>query len=117
MSIDSEFKRVLSNPEHIIVSEELSGMLQEENAKTEDSFLIIGEKTHVCNIIRVKILGGSYCFSLDVPSFSLRDLLVTSDPIQINFEGLQYKQISSTDVLWEDNILTLETRRILNEAV
>lgn len=119
MSIDEEFKRVLNNPDHVIVSEELSDLLQGDEQKHDerDSYLLIDGESLVCQVAKLVMSGEDVTFSLQVPAFSIRTLLVSDQSLQIHFEDLQYEHVPSSDISWEDNLLTLKTRRIFNEAV
>jgi len=119
LSIDDEFKRVLNNPDHVIVSEELSDLLQGDEQKHDerDSYLLIDGESLVCQVSKLVMSGEDVTFSLQVPAFSIRTLLVSDQSLQIHFEDLQYEHVPSSDISWEDNLLTLKTRRIFNEAV
>ena len=119
MSIDNELKRVLSNPEHVIVSKELSDILNSEEPRNAESqtFLTLDDLSLVCKIVKMKLDNEGVTFTLDVPAFSIRNLLTAVKPLQIDYEDLKYEQIPSSTISWEDNLLTLKTRRIFNEAV
>ena len=109
---------MLNNPDNVIVSDELSDLLQDKKPTIEENtFLKINDKILVCQVKKVLLSGNNTTFSLDVPAFSLMSLLTINGPISFVFEGLEYIQFMPADVLWEDNILTLVTRRIFNETI
>ena len=118
MSINDELSRVLKNPDNVIVSDELALILQDEKETTEETtFLLIEANVFGCQVQKVLMSGNNITFSLEVPTFPLIDFLTVKTPIKFMFEDLEYVQFMPADVLWEDNILTLVTRRIFNEAV
>lgn len=65
----------------------------------------------------MKLHNEDVSFTLEVPAFSIRNLLTAVKPLQIHYEDLKYEQTPSSTISWEDNLLTLKTRRIFNEAV
>lgn len=118
MSINDEFKRVLSNPGHVIVSESLENLIQvEEDPKTTSAYLHIGDEELVCQVAKLIITGGDVVFSVESPALSIKSLLSVKQLMQICFDKLTYEQVPDSDIIWEDNLITLRTRRILNEAV
>lgn len=119
MSIDDEFKRVLNNPDNVIVSDELSDLLRDDNVEAHDHMtrIQIGSESLVCKITKLLVSPSDISFTLDVPALSIKKLLTVKDPLEVIYEELSYRQTPSTDILWEDNLLTLKARRIFNEAV
>ena len=118
MTTDKELERVLNNPENVIVSEALTGLIEEEKSSTDETArLAIEGESLLCYISKVVITKNDVVFSAHVPSFSLKDLLTCRNRIKIQFSGLVYEQVPSSDISWEDKLLTLRTRRIFNETV
>ncbi len=119
MSIDKELNRVLSNPENVIISDALEELLENdvENIDSEDIKIKIGSNQLICKVRKVKIQPGTCRFTLSIPSFSLSDLLKNDQPLVLEIDELVYHQLIETPVVWKDNLLTITTRRIINEAV
>ena len=126
MTTDKEFERVLKNPENIIISKSLEGILsnlEEHSGKNElsehfekSNTLKIGERNHLFSLKKIEIEGDVFSFTLEAPSLSTKELLGAS-PIEAEIEGEQFAQIPNEIVSWENNLLTIKTRRIFNETV
>lgn len=118
MSINDEFNRVLSNPGHVIVSESLEELIQvEEDPKSSYVYLHIDKEELVCQVSKLLLTGDEVVFSVESPVLSIKTLLEVKQPLQIRCDELTYEQVAGTDISWEDNLITLRTRRIFNEAV
>ena len=120
MSTDRELDRVLANPDNVIISKSLENILDpgpEEQIDIEESRLIVGSDFLLCRIVKATISQNDVIFSVQAPAFSLKNLLVCEDLLRVHYENLVYEQIPSSDISWEDNLLTLKTRRIFNETV
>ena len=48
-----EYSRVLSNPDNLIMSDELNGLFQEDARSEESASLYIDSEYYVCNLISV----------------------------------------------------------------
>jgi len=126
LTTDKEFERVLKNPENIIISKSLEGILsnlEEHSDKNEFSehfkkgnSLKIGERIHLFSLKKLEIETDIFSLTLEVPSLSTKELFVPST-IEVEIEGEQFAQIPSEIVSWENNLLTIKTRRIFNETV
>ena len=90
---------------------------REETLQENDAYLTLDEKKLVCKIARVVIGEEDQEFSLEVPSLSIESLLCLKNPAYLVLGELRYRQVESSLILWEDNLLTLKTRRIFNEAI
>ena len=120
MSTDDELKRVLANPENVILSESLEGILDDDDDPSqEDSVTNIRIKGRrlICKIEKVKILPGKFVFTLSVPSLDLYELLDCEDLLILSVKEKDFQQISHASLVWKNNLLTISTRRIFNEAI
>ena len=126
MTADKEFERVLGNPENVIISKSLEGVLSSldehssadisEAKSSEENHLKISGKSYIFSLKKIEIEGKVFSFTLEVPSLSTRDLL-RSDSVEAEIEGEQFIQIPNEIVSWENNLLTIKNRRIFNETV
>ena len=126
MTADKEFERVLGNPENVIISKSLEGVLSSldehssadisEDKSSEENHLKISGKSYIFSLKKIEIEDKVFSFTLEVPSLSTRDLL-RSDSVEAEIEGEHFIQIPNEIVSWENNLLTIKTRRIFNETV
>lgn len=126
MTADKEFERVLGNPENVIISKSLEGVLSSldehssadisEDKPSEENHLTISGKSYIFSLKKIEIEDKVFSFTLEVPSLSTRDLL-RSDSVEAEIEGEHFIQIPNEIVSWENNLLTIKTRRIFNETV
>lgn len=118
MSISDEINRILEDSDHVIISKDLEGVLEvNESPSSEENFLIIGGSSFVCQVKKLSVSGGDIVFSLEVPALDIRDILVSDSLLEVRLKELRYTQSHQSELIWEDNLLTLKTRRIFNETV
>ena len=118
MSIDEELRRVLKNPDNVIVSDSLNSLISsEEKDHSGGTSIDIGGDILMCQVMSVKMTEDLITFSLNIPTFSLKRLLMTDSKISLQVDDNKYTQAQGSDVVWEDGMLTITTRRILNETV
>jgi len=122
LTIDKELARVLSNPENVIMSNELEDLIGEndKNSQAEDAVLKIGEKTYLCSVVEAKIEGTQITFTLSAKSSLFSELLTNAELLFVEIDKNRFVQDPDSSITWkkdEGNFLTLTTRRILNEAV
>ena len=117
-SEEQELKRVLGNPDNLIVSEEISDILSVDESTRTDVSVKINNRSFVCDAQKIKLHEEVYEFTICVPSLSIEDLLSSEMSIEISVKNLSYRQIVGSPVKWKaGNILTIQSRRIINEAV
>ena len=118
MNTDKELRRVLGNPDNVIISESLAGEFSEEVQKIDSSYQVFIDDTgFMCKIQQLEIKDKKYVFSLAIPTFSIEILLENSQPIVLKTSDKEYRQMLDSSTVWKDNLLTITTRRIFNEAV
>ena len=122
MTIDKELARVLSNPENVIMSNELEGLISETgtNTQSEEAVLRVGKKIHHCSVVEAEIDSSKVKFTLAGKSSLFSDLLINHDLLIVEIDENKFVQNPDSSIIWkkdEGNFLTLTTRRILNEAV
>lgn len=124
MTTDKELQRVLTNPDNVIISESLQGILEDPEERPESNhvgspraFAKICGSDFVSIVNRVEIEKEVYTFVLEIPALKTQDLLKSDSDIEVRIDDLEFLQIFHETVSWEDNLLTLKTRRIFNETV
>ena len=121
MSIDKELKRILENPENIIVSDELTDMLSYDGDENhEKTKLTIKNSDFVCDVKEVKISGNETVLTLSLRSPLLSELFSNKEKILVTIEENLFQQTDNSSIFWKNDdgfFLTLTTRRIFNEEV
>ena len=118
MNTDKELQRVLGNPDNVIMSESLEAVLSKQDQEVEISYqALIGNEGFICKVQKLEIKNKKYIFSLEIHAFSIEMLLENSQPIILRIADKEYRQILESSTVWKDNLLTITTRRIFNEAV
>jgi len=122
LSTNNELSRLLSNPDNVILSSGLENRLADSAVQVIDQEVMkpqvqLGDDTFICNVREMVIDQGAYIFRLHIPSFTILNLLKNKKEITLSIEDLIYHQSVNTPIEWSDNLLTITTRRILNETV
>lgn len=113
---------MLSNPDNVILSSELENRLTDNAVQVIDQKVMkpqvqLGDDTFICSVREMAIDQGTYIFRLHIPSFTILNLLKNKKEITLKIEDLIYHQSVNTPIEWSDNLLTITTRRILNETI
>lgn len=122
MPTNDEMQRILENPDNIIVSDSLYDMLDmssnnEIEKEAQNTTIVVGKSVYVCSVIKAVKASGAIKFVLLVPTLSLNSFLVFEGPITLAISENRYVQCLDTESEFSESILTISTRRIINETV
>ena len=128
MEDTSEYDRVLSNPDNVILSEELQEILSnsEEVAQKDESHsgammakLIVSDEAYECSVKKIiRRSKNQFDFKLSVPAFPVENFM-KGDEVTVSFHDMLFTADESPKVAFRNSgLLTFTARRILkNEEV
>ncbi len=119
MTTDREMERVLNNPDNLILSDSLREFLTDEDPSNSEieALILIAGKEHHAPVKKVVILKDSYIFSLKATSFSFYDMIEMPDGLILSVGDFKFRHSENSKIVWKNNHVRIETRRIINEAV
>ena len=116
---EDEYSRALSNPDNLIVSDELQGLLGDEEETHVDhvsprSYILMSDRRHVFSFIKVKRTEKQFfVFKGRVPSFPMLEYL-KGEMFIFNYYGQTFSPVEKEVVSFNsDGILTFTARRIV----
>lgn len=127
MEDSKEFQRVLDNPEHLIISEELQDIVDVyDNNSTalqsevfSSSRILVGDQPYECSLKKiVRLPNKTFVFKAEVPKFPMKNF-IEGEIIKLEFHDLLFSSEESPSIAFrDDGMLTFTARRILkNEKV
>jgi hypothetical protein len=122
----NELGRILTNPENVIMSDDLYELLDSDSGAHEESsgrnvennvMVIFEKEAFSCEIKKVSRLvtqtsSSIFKFVLFVPTLPI-DVIFNENLCVLEVDKYRFRQSGCSDIEWADNHLTVNTRRIL----
>lgn len=92
--MSSEFDRVLGNPDHVIMSQELQDSLPKPN-ESEDQILMVDGMGYVSILKSATLVNSNtpiWKFTLEVPGIRFKDLMSLKN-IEFHYDSLIFKKV------------------------
>ena len=121
-----EFDRVINNPDNLIMSKDLEGVLSDntsfkssDNTESAPGYILLSGKDYVFEFLKLKKLPETkYIFKGFVPKFPLADFIKGSDFVLFLFNSSFEVDKDEPVIYKSDGILTFTGKRIIsNEEV
>lgn len=116
--MNEEYNRVLSNPDNIIVSEGLEGILSEAFVAPDSSvLLLIGDEVHLADLCSFYKKMDTFKFELEVQHLSIRALSYAQE-FCLKTDGIKFVSNGCFEYAISDgkSILILEDMQLVSEV-